>query len=1596
MATKYWYKSGSGSSNWGTTGINWFSLPNGGGTTNVNPANTDDVIIDSGSHSGSILILEAAKTCNSFVATDFKGRLSGSLGLSVTSTTTNRTSSAFPLFAWSSAMTQSYTGTTTFAGSAANTGGWIFCNGTRFSGSATFNNTGTGATFTLKDSFKLPTGSTLTLTNGIVSASDSSVNIETGFISTATGTKTLICPHLYLTGVGALFTTSTTNLTSNITNIYVTGSTSTAKTLLFNTVFGSTNLYLGGSGSIAFTPGTTFVPNVYVTNTGGLATIFNIAATGTITSLTFSTPVTWTNTISVVLTLRGSMTLLSTMAIQTRTPALTFTTNNPTITLAGKTLLTGAITISGVAATAVGDFVPGVGLTISNGGSLTTPSSTTFTVPTLALQNGILNLSSSPNTITGATTISGGGTNTLNGNAVSMSSTVTITTALTTFNINSADTTGGALTSTGTGTTGVPPNGQVIININANNVSFNSITTTFTNMYATSSGTDQTIRSLGPLTLNSHLQVSASNIYATNIPASINTNPFTKLVTCDNLYLTGDGTVQDLIVSQLDLTSNINNIYITGSGASAKTLTTYNNATTRQYFYGNNIYLAGIGTGRIKYAQAANQTYYPNVYVTNTGPAQVSISTATLNSVTFSPGTTANWSNDASQVLTLQGNLTLTGSMTSSLTPAITFTTNNPTITIAEKKLVTGTVTLDGVTGTMDSFSGQSIPFSLINGGKLNSPDFSTTGTVTLNSGSLTATNYSGSAITLTNYSILSASNCTGTAISLTDSTGSFLNLTGSTINITSSLLTSNNITASAAFTLYSSYLSSSNNISASSISATVSSTINAKNLFTSQSFSLNTSTLTSTGTSSMGSLVLLDGTLQLQSTPNTVRGAATMTGGTNTISGSALTMNSTATLSGGSVNLIYAAGTTTGGLMTVGGASYLYIIANDIVFNSLNVGGVSTVAGYNPSSPLIYYPLICTSTLTTPTSCDITFQDIYTGTYVNGATGGPYSKTINCTNFYFTGDSLTLHDSGVYLTSNITNIYITGSGSGEKKLALQSTATSYFTAPNIYLSGIGTGKITLVPGANTLYQQPNVYVTSTTAEVSFSTGSSTGNIGSLIFSPNTKLNNTSTASVLSLYGDLTLTGSMTVSQFPTIDFSLAGYPSIVTMDGITLTSPLTVNNGSSLVVFADNFISNTTVDFLETSAVLLQDNFTCSSLTNKGYSYLFIGKNLTTGTFTLTAGNSGASRVVVGQVYTLPYNGLPSGYYSSSVTATAIDLSTANTFSPEMYLLAGAITCSSITATDASYFSPNPQASYPTIVSSSGDVSFTQTSWLDSSNSTIICGGTLTTDSTGSFTNTSITCSDHNSTTATVTLDNSPVSCSGAATFTGANLTILGSTTPYLCNTFRIEASATFIGTTLNMGENSRLIVAGAGDAFSSGTTSTIITETNSIIEFTDTSTSILTLILGGTGTYENIILNRGASTGTTIIRGSAAAPNGSVIRNFRDLGTAAHDISYGSNTHTILDTYDVKGSPGKIVNIARSAGASSTVLKKGNPGLVVCDYIAVNNITAQDYTGSTTQGTWFAGPNSTLTSTTTGWSTTGSHATASIVRRLGSQGAG
>ena len=346
MAVKYWFKTANGSDNWATA-TNWYNGSGGTGGTTTVPTSADDVIFDANSGTGTVTIAATA-TCNSFNATQFTGKLAGASNFNITNQTTRDASSSTPLFAFGSGMTTTYSGTVTFGGTTG-LGGWIYCNGKSFAGTVSFNNTAVGATFTLQDAFT--TTGPLTVTNGIVIAED---NVSCNDFLYGVGTKSFTCTNLYLTGTGVLNPgQSAANTTNVITNIIVNNSSATGKTLSFGPVFGSTNVELGGSGSgfLTLAPSTTHKPNVSVTNTGGA--VLSIS-TGAITDLTFAvgTTAVWTNAAGQTLTMWGNLTFTPLQPNPTRTPALSFNQAvESNITMAGKALVTGAITINNPVAT---------------------------------------------------------------------------------------------------------------------------------------------------------------------------------------------------------------------------------------------------------------------------------------------------------------------------------------------------------------------------------------------------------------------------------------------------------------------------------------------------------------------------------------------------------------------------------------------------------------------------------------------------------------------------------------------------------------------------------------------------------------------------------------------------------------------------------------------------------------------------------------------------------------------------------------------------------------------------------------------------------------------------------------------------------------------------------------------------------------------------------------------------------------------------------------------------------------------------------------------------------------------------------------------
>ena len=198
------------------------------------------------------------------------------------------------------------------------------------------------------------------------------------------------------------------------------------------------------------------------------------------------------------------------------------------------------------------------------------------------------------------------------------------------------------------------------------------------------------LRTTGTITVTSGT-LSSTDVYCSSISSS---NANTRDITIYNiLYLTGTGTLAT-VTTTTNLTVNIGNIYVTNSSATSKSLTLN---TIFYPNYGGGVYLAGSGSGTITLSAGISAAY--PIYVTNTGGAPISFSTATIKSLEFSTGTNAVWSNSTSVTLTITGSLYIASSAGNpTLTPSLLFIGNGGGgvfVSLNGKSLVTGGCTLN-------------------------------------------------------------------------------------------------------------------------------------------------------------------------------------------------------------------------------------------------------------------------------------------------------------------------------------------------------------------------------------------------------------------------------------------------------------------------------------------------------------------------------------------------------------------------------------------------------------------------------------------------------------------------------------------------------------------------------------------------------------------------------------------------------------------------------------------------------------------------------------------------------------------------------------
>lgn len=197
-------------------------------------------------------------------------------------------------------------------------------------------------------------------------------------------------------------------------------------------------------------------------------------------------------------------------------------------------------------------------------------------------------------------------------------------------------------------------------------------------------------------------------------------------------------------------------------------------------------------------------------------------------------------------------------------------------------------------------------------------------------------------------------------------------------------------------------------------------------------------------------------------------------------------------------------------------------------------------------------------------------------------------------------------------------------------------------------------------------------------------------------------------------------------------------------------------------------------------------------------------------------------------------------------------------------------------------------------------------------------------------------------------------------------NLTLDGTFTTNNFNVTCGQVSNASSGSTgvISMGSSLWTINGAGGNAASwnIGDASITVNAGTSTIKITDTSNTSTTNNFGSRSMY-NLWFDRGGSTAFNRIDGS------NTFNQFKDTGTAAHEIRFlNSSTQTIAD-WQVNGNPGQLITIRSTGGSTQHNLVKSGGGVVSSSYLSVINSVATPGT------TWYAGTTSTDAGNNSGW---------------------
>lgn len=315
---------------------------------------------------------------------------------------------------------------------------------------------------------------------------------------------------------------------------------------------------------------------------------------------------------------------------------------------------------------------------------------------------------------------------------------------------------------------------------------------------------------------------------------------------------------------------------------------------------------------------------------------------------------------------------------------------------------------------------------------------------------------------------------------------------------------------------------------------------------------SLNTSTFTGT----------LAGASALNIVSLAVTGATVLSlGGTHNYTG-------TITISGAAVNgIILANGKSHGGAVTIN------TTIGSFVFNDL---------------------FTCTGTLTL-TGGSISGTSISLGALT---TSNSNTRTFNFTNLYLSGAIAFNQSVQTGLTWSCTNIYLTNTTASAKSIALGGVVS----CTNLYLQGSGASATTIT-SASTASIYPNVYIDKPSGTLIFGTSS----LNSLTFVTGTTIAWASSTLTLTMYGNVTLCASMSITSSNYITFSGTGTATNynLTTFGKTFTGVLTVADGgfynNNLTIIGDYIsttIATTSINITSAASVVFQNNINVPSAT--------------------------------------------------------------------------------------------------------------------------------------------------------------------------------------------------------------------------------------------------------------------------------------------------------------------------------------------------------------------------------------------------------------